>query len=39
VFERAALNAVKRWRYDPRMEDGRPVEWRTQVHIEFQLAE
>ncbi len=38
VFERAALAAVRRWRYDPRIEDGKPVEWPTTVRIEFQLS-
>lgn len=39
AFERAALNAVRRWRYEPRIEDGRPVDWRTQVHITFKLSD
>jgi periplasmic protein TonB len=39
VFERPALAAVRRWRYDPRIEDGKPVEWRTTVRIEFKLDE
>jgi periplasmic protein TonB len=39
IFDAAALSAVRHWRYEPRLEDGFPVDWRTQVRIDFRLAE
>jgi len=40
VFDRAALRAVRKWKYNPRVEDGKPVE-RTgvRVRLAFQLAD
>ena len=38
IFDRAALQAVKGWKYNPKIEDGRPVERRDlKVRIRFQL--
>jgi protein TonB len=38
IFDRAALQAVKGWKYNPRIEDGRPVERPDlKVRIRFQL--
>lgn len=38
LFDRAALQAVKGWKYNPKIEDGRPVERRDlKVRIRFQL--
>lgn len=34
-YESAALAAVKRWRFVPAMEAGRPVERRTAVRLRF----
>jgi periplasmic protein TonB len=37
VFDHAAAEAVRRWRYDPRTLDGRPVESQSQVRLQFKL--
>jgi len=38
LFDRAALQAVKGWKYNPKIEDGRPVERRDlKVRIRFKL--
>jgi protein TonB len=37
IFERAAISAVRRWRYEPRREDGVAVDSRTRVRLEFRL--
>jgi protein TonB len=38
IFDRAALQAVKGWKYNPKIEDGKPVERRgLRVRIRFQL--
>lgn len=40
LFERAAIRAVERWRYQPRVEDGVAVARRgVQTSFEFQLAD
>ncbi|MDN5870650.1 MAG: energy transducer TonB [Nitrococcus sp.] len=39
VFEEAALNAVRRWRFKPAIEDGIAVVSRGQVRINFSLNE
>lgn len=39
VFDRAALKAIERWRFRPRMVDGRPVERQATQKFEFQLEE
>ena len=38
VFEDAAVEALSKWRYAPRTENGQPVEWRVQTIIRFGLA-
>ena len=37
VFDRAAIDAVRRWRYDPRVVDGKPVDSQSRVRLEFKL--
>ena len=38
IFDRAALQAIKGWKYNPKIEDGRPVERRgLKVRIRFTL--
>ncbi len=37
VFDRAAIEAVRRWRYEPKFVDGQPVESPSQVHLQFKL--
>lgn len=39
VFDRAALKAIERWRFRPRMVDGRPVERQATQKFELQLEE
>ena len=39
VFDRAALDAIRRWRYNPKIEDGKPVPRPgVQVRLRFELA-
>jgi periplasmic protein TonB len=35
MFEKAALAAVRKWKYDPRYVDGLPAEVHVKVHLEF----
>ena len=35
VFDRAAINAVKQWKFEPGMRGGEPVQFRMQVPITF----
>lgn len=35
VFEKAALAAVHKWRYDPQYVDGLPVDAHVKVHLDF----
>ena len=35
VFDKSALAAVRRWRYDPRFVDGLPAEAHLAVHLDF----
>ena len=37
VFERAAVEAVRQWRYDPRLVDGLAVESQSQARLQFKL--
>ena len=39
TFDRAALDAVKRWRYEPRVVAGNVVEQRVETRLRFRLAE
>ena len=35
VFDNSASNAVRRWRYEPVLRDGQPVEQRTHVRLRY----
>jgi len=35
TFEKAAITAVRKWKYDPRFVDGLPSEAHVKVHLEF----
>jgi protein TonB len=35
-YESEAISAVRRWRFEPFMEDGKPVERQTRVRIRFE---
>ncbi len=37
VFERAAISAIKRWRFKPKMREGKPIRVRARQKIEFKL--
>jgi protein TonB len=37
IFDRAAATAVRRWRYEPKLMSGTPVEEHMQVRVEFKL--
>ena len=37
IFDRAAALAVRRWRYEPKLMSGTPVEEQMQVHLVFKL--
>lgn len=39
TFDRAALDAVKRWRYEPRVLNGAVVEQRVETRLRFQLSQ
>lgn len=39
IFEDAAMQAVRRWRYEPRKVDGTPTESRAHVRIDFEIGE
>lgn len=39
VFDDEAISAVRRWRYDPRREDGVPVDYPAKVRLAFQLED
>jgi len=38
VFDRAALQAIRRWRYNPQIQDGKPVERLQMVRLRFDLG-
>ncbi len=37
VFDQAAVDAVKKWRFTPELEDGKPVAGRVRVPVEFRI--
>ena len=37
VFDRAAIESVRRWRFEPVMRNGAPVEQRAQMRVRFEL--
>ncbi len=39
VFDRAATDAVRRWRYEPRVVNGAVVEQRVETRLRFQLEQ
>lgn len=39
MFNRAALRAVVKWKYKPMMVGGKPVPWKTQVVLTFELED
>jgi len=39
VFDRSALDAVKRWRYEPRVIDGSVVDQRVETRLRFRLSQ
>lgn len=39
VFETAAMNSVRKWRYQPVLRDGRPIEQRARVRIRFAMEQ
>ena len=39
IFEQAALASVRKWRYQPIVRDGRPVEQRAKVRISFAMEQ
>lgn len=38
IFDRSALRAVRSWKYQPRMEDGKPVRDQVFARIVFRMA-
>ena len=39
IFDKAAVEAVRRWRYDPRFVDGQAVASQSQVRLQFKRPE
>jgi TonB family protein len=39
IFEQAAMNSVRKWRYQPVLRDGQPVEQRARVRIRFAMEQ
>lgn len=37
IFNRSAIRAVERWKYKPMMVNGKPVAWKTEVVLTFEL--
>jgi periplasmic protein TonB len=37
LFDQAAIDAVKRWRFEPIMRDGKAVAQRAAIRIRFEL--
>lgn len=38
VFDRAALNSIAHWRFEPKRQDGQPIEVIARQRIEFELS-
>ena len=38
IFDRAAVDAVRRWRYEPKKVGGVPVEAHLQAVVQFKLS-
>ena len=38
IFNNAALNAIKRWTFKPKMDNGKAVDDRMRRRIEFKLS-
>lgn len=38
LFDKAAMDAMKRWKFRPKVVDGNPVEQRAKQTIEFKLG-
>ena len=39
VFDRSAMDAVKRWRYEPRVVNGAVIEQRVETRLRFRLEQ
>jgi periplasmic protein TonB len=39
LLDEEAIKAVKKWRYQPATQDGKPIEWRVRVKYVFKLEE
>jgi protein TonB len=39
IFNRAATKAVVKWKYKPRLEDGKAVRWKDKVVLTFELEQ
>ena len=39
IFDRAAVKALRKWKYRPKIEDGKPVEKNLRVQLKFTLEE
>jgi protein TonB len=39
IFNRAALRAIRKWKYNPKIEDGKPVEQSDTVRLTFELED
>lgn len=39
MFNRAAIRAVQKWKYKPMMVGGKPVRWKTEVVLTFNLED
>ena len=35
IFDRAALDAIAKWRFEPVVRDGKPVDQRTRLRLRF----
>jgi protein TonB len=38
IFDRAAVDAVRRWRYEPKKVGGVPIEAHLQARVQFKLG-